>query len=302
MTDATTYTVPKIYNFPHPKLTPIVGIPTAHTIQQLRKEVYGNAIKIPSEQSTYVHMPAIMEPDVYARLPNTVPFVPPEFPGNEPIFPNDADEAGMDRITIQHAKDKKAYDAYTAVLNVLLAQLLLAVEAKYYVELDNPIVGFALVTPRDLLAHLQTAYGTVTCKDIEANRKSLSATWNPNNAIQDIWACITYAKVYAINAGAPLSDGAIMSLTLETLTESGVFTTAIEKWDDKEEEQTWVAFQKHFNKANQTRLEQLTTKQAGYHGENEATDKKPAATPPTAKVPIPTKEPYVVMTDGMTPM
>jgi hypothetical protein len=110
-------------------------------------------------------------------------------------------------------------------------------------------------------------------------------------------------KVYAINAGAPLSDGAIMSLTLETLTESGVFTTAIEKWDDKEEEeQTWVAFQKHFNKANQTRLEQLTTKQAGYHGAHAATDKKPATTPPTAQVPLPTKEPYAVMTDGMTPM
>jgi hypothetical protein len=131
----------------------------------------------------------------------------------------------------------------------------------------------------------------------------LSATWNPDNAIQDIWVRITYAKVYAINAGAPLSDGAIMSLTLETLAESGVFTTAIEKWDDKEEEeQTWVAFQKHFNKANQTRLEQLTTKQAGYHGANAAKDMKPAAMPPTAKVPIPTKEPYVVMTDSMVKM
>lgn len=87
---------------------------------------------------------------------------------------------------------------------------------------------------------------------------------------------------YATAGNEPLSDAAIMRLTLPVFEATGVFTSAVEKWRDLDEANwTLPNYQLHFQKANKERRRKLTAQMAGYHGAHHAaiTSHQPAAAP-----------------------
>jgi len=51
----------------------------------------------------------------------------------------------------------------------LKKQLLTAINCFYLTALDNDTFGFVDVSMATMLAHLHTAYGTITCAELETN-------------------------------------------------------------------------------------------------------------------------------------
>jgi hypothetical protein len=135
---------------------------------------------------------------------------------------------------------------------------------------DDDDFGFADVSPLAMLQHLQATYGQVRPDDLENNRTLLSAVWNHDDPIEEIWMRIRACQAFAATI-EPISNNAAVRLTLTVFEKTGVFASAVDKWRDKPPlELTLPNFIAHFNFENKERLRKLTAQTAGYHGANQA--------------------------------
>lgn len=258
--------------FPHPTLTPITGTPTYKSLQLFKKQLYANARAIHSTLGggNDGHLALVMpNADYLART--GVAFVPPAHPGGLPIHAAGATGPQITEANRQYDHVLTMHTTYTTVQSELKKQILTAVNSRYLSVLEDNDFGFADVTPQAMIAHLLATYGIVTPDDIEANRLTLSAPWNVDEPVEELWLRIHQAQQSAPGA-EPIIDAAAIRLTLTVLEKTGVFTTAIDKWrDTPEAQQTLDAFKTHFNRANKERIRQLTVQTAGYHGANTVT-------------------------------
>jgi hypothetical protein len=140
--------------------------------------------------------------------------------------------------------------------------------------------------------HLRSTYGAITLEDLETNRARLAADWNPDSPLEDVWALIRETQRFAADGHDPISDTTVLSLLLTAFEKSGVFSTAIDKWRDKDPiDWTLANFQPHFTKANveRKRKSKLTTQTGDFHTANAAAGTQPPllSTPPPASTPGP---------------
>ena len=146
---------------------------------------------------------------------------------------------------------------------------LTAVDDKYlknHPKRDD-VFGMSLVEPRAILQYLTTTYGRLSDTDIEANRKKLEETWDPNLDIADLWVRIDDIKATAALAGDEhvIPDGIVISKTIMALTKAGPYEHLVRTWRDKPvKEQTMAAFILHVNHQEKIRLELATAGGAGY--------------------------------------
>lgn len=259
--------------FPHPVLTQVIGTPSSQSIQTLKKELYANARAVHSTNGggQNGHLGLIMPAADYLARTNMA-FPPPAHPGAEPAILPGTPDIDAKRIIRQYESHLKIHETYNAVNEALKQQILLAVHRTYLASLDDAEMGFADVSAQNMLAHLVTRYGSVTGNDIELNRNRLSTTWDPDEPIENVWTRISEVQRYAIRAGIPIHDTAVITLTLAVFTKSGVLDWAIKTWRRKNEaEQTLDHFIEFFTDENKERKNDVTAATAGFHGANAAT-------------------------------
>jgi len=295
---------------PYPILTKIIGQPTNTSITLLTKEIYANALTIPSLRGggAHGHLGFVMDATAYQQH-STTAFALPAHPGATPNHPPGATSA-------QIQESIRAFNALVAehslaitVREELKKQLLLAVDQLYLAALEDPIFGFANVTLAAMLNHLTTTYGTLSCSDLEKNRASIRTLWTPTEPIERLWERLREVRRIATAGADPIADSVAINLTHLLFEATGVFTHACETWLTRPAaNKTMTEFQTFFNAANKERLRRLTTSQAGFHSANvtatdttqagfhsanaTATDKTRAATPPAP--------PVTVTTPGLT--
>jgi hypothetical protein len=227
--------------FPHPILMPIIGEPTIVSIKKLKKQIFTNARAIHSTRGGGAngHLACVI----------------------------------ITETNRQFAHDLAEFSNHNATIEGLKQQILQAIAERYLNILEDDEFGYADVTPIQMLTHIQDTYGQVTNEARETNRNMLSAIWNVDGPIKDVWICIQEAQRFATSIGPDevISDNAAIGLTLAMFEQTGVFGSVTKKWRDKaEEEWTMEVFQAHFNKGNKERICKLTAKAAGYHGANAA--------------------------------
>jgi len=272
---------PATLTFPHPILTPIKGQPTNQSLQLLQKQIYANARAIHSTRGggNHGHLALVMPGPQYLLRTGHV-FVNPIHPGIAPVHGANATGPQITETNRQFAQDLQEHTLFTTVTEELKKQIILAVEPRYLSILEDIDFGFADISSRRMLAHLQAEYGQISNEQIEANRQQLSADWNPDDPIEDLWLRIQEAQRYAVAANEAITNATALRLTLPVFEKTGVFTTAAENWRDRPEaEWTMEAFKLHFTKANKERMRKLTAQGAGYHGANAAINPAPAPAP-----------------------
>ena len=146
-------------------------------------------------------------------------------------------------------------------------------------------MGYSDVDAVDMIKHLEKKYATITSDDIERNRATLSAPWNPDTEIEDLWLRINRAQLFSLDADDnnthKISDAAAIHLTLAMFEKEQLFITYCDTWRDLDKsKRTYTMFQEHFEKANKGRLRKLTADRAGYHGAaNAAQEQQPPVIP-----------------------
>ena len=260
--------------FPHKALTKIVGQPTPLALQRLRTELIANAMAVPSTRGGGIngHLCLLLTDEEYEDLSPGVPFDAPVHPGPVPDHHANATNAQIAQANSAYDRLILDTDKYLLVQNALRAQILEAVEPIYYDILRNRDFGFARVKPIQILQHLQQKFGKVTTSDLRKNLATLGATWNPDDPIDTLWTRVRECQDFALGTSETISDDMAMLILLDTFAAAGVMAPYINEWKRREtDEQTYEAFQRHFTKANKVRVDELTTKTAGFQTAHAAT-------------------------------
>jgi len=284
--------------FPHSTLTPINGKPTNTTLQLLQRQLFTNARAITSPRGggTNGHLALLLDDDTYLARAGT-PFLIPMHPGPAPEHIAGATAAQIAETNRLYTQELSDISLYHRVATALKAQLLAAIDDTFLRALEDPDFGFADVTPRQMLHHLQSRYGVLTPEELEINRSALSQPWNPEAPIEQLWATINNIRRVATVGGVPITDITTITLTLAMFEKSGLLATTTEKFRLRPvAEWAMDVFQADFELGNQERLRKLTAGAAGFHGAHLATPPPSTPTGPgvtlaIAAAAIPTRPP-----------
>jgi hypothetical protein len=289
------------FNFPFETLTPIEGKPTNTTLQLLQRQLYTNARAVDSPRGggTHGHM-AMLLGDAEYLARTGVPFLVPVHPGAAPdaaVGATAAQIAEAIRVYNQTLADVTLYNRLSAALT---AQILTAVNASFLSALEDPDFGFSDVTPRAMLEHLRTEYGTMTPEELERNRAALSDPWNLDDPIEDLWAKIANIQRVAALGHVPIPNITVITLTLAMLEKTGLLATTTEKFRLRPiDDWTLATFKAEFKLGNQERVRKLTAGTAGFHGAHQAIVTTPVSTAAVAVVtPTSAPAPVHVSIDG----
>lgn len=244
------------FTVPHDPLTPLDPQckPSPAEIRQLRKELYDNAQAITTSLGggQHGHLGLLMPAAEYANMAGAAPYAIPA----PPVAPDYTGATTVEREAMKDAYSaaKTTYNEARAFHNFIKAQIIKAVPELYIGILADDTLGYATVTPKDLLAHLVSDYGKITPKEIRANLARISAPWDPATPIEQIFINGTRCCKFAADGNDPICDAAYVRILVDIFTASGVLDKAVEDWEDKpEHEQTPANARIHFTKADNNR-------------------------------------------------
>ena len=276
------------FSFPYEVLTPIEGKPTNTTLQLLQRQLYTNvrAVESPRGGGTHGHLALLLSDADYLARTGFL-FLVPVHPGVAPPGGGTAAQiAESVRVYNQAVADATLYNRLSAAIT---AQILAAVNYSFLSALEDPDFGFGDVSPRAMLTHLQTEYGTMTPEELETNRAALSEPWNLDDPIEDLWAKIANIQRVATVGGVAIPVVTVITLTLAMFEKTGLLSTTTEKFRLRPmAEWTYDIFQADFKLGNQERIRKLTAGMAGYHGANHVsgTNNPTTPAPPSAAAAI----------------
>jgi hypothetical protein len=257
------------FTFPHLTLTPLNGKPTAATIKQLTREVYAHARSVHSTRGggggANGHLATCVTAATYLARAGQ-PFDAPLHPGPQPVHAANATGPQITPTNRQYDQDLLDFETHQAVTESIRKQMLEAIVPTYYGVLADNIFGYADVTIVQLLEHITAEYGTLTPIDLELNRNLLKEAWNPDDDFANLWTHIKTIRKIALDGGDAILDTTTVELTLVALRQAGVYSHAIQTWDDKaDNEQTYANFRMHFAQQEKIRLRNVTAKASRYH-------------------------------------
>ena len=264
--------------FPNEELTPLTAQekPSNATLRVLKRELYDNAMSVPSIRGGggHGHLAITMSDAAYTTLAGTA-FVVPTHPGPRPVHPANATGPQVKEINRQFLSDLQEFQTYKAVEAQLKKQLIKAVPNVFIDELKDQLFGYGNVAVRAILEHLDTMYRQVTPDDLNKNLDNLNRQWSPEQPLETLFTQINNCREFAEDHD-PITVAAAIRAGELNLEKSGVFIDALKDWRKKATaDRTWVNFKSHFNEADKERLRQLTTHGAGYLAKGEEAEKPP---------------------------
>ena len=221
--------------FPKEELTPfpIESTPTSNTVNTLIKEIYSNAVSIPSPQGggQHGHLGIVMPAADYLGLGGgVVPWVNPVDPG--PLVAPGGAAAVIANATAAWEEEKRIFHTFVLVKTTIKNQILKAVPDVYLNALAHPMLGFANVEPNQMLAHLLATYGTITTEDLKENEALLTAPWDINQPTETVFDRAVKVQAFA-QPHEPIADGTVVRKILEVFEQSGVLADACKDWTKK---------------------------------------------------------------------
>ena len=256
-------------------LTRIVGKPTTIAVNRLKKEMYDRAANIPTaDHAPFGHLGAVMpDPDYQALTGHAFPV--PEHPGA--LDQLQGGVVAVAEATREWTAQVLAAVTYQKAMKRLADLIRAAIEVQYIASLEDPVLGFGNVSALALLAHIVRKYATMTPKEAEDMRTTLTAAINLDDPLESLWMKITNVQ-HAVARIAPITDATAITLTLNAFKETGVYDIDVTDWKKKPEaDKTMANFRDHFDEADKERRLNLTAGAAGLHGANGAINQAPAA-------------------------
>jgi hypothetical protein len=253
----------------------IEGQPTLPKLQKLQRQLYENTRAVDSYQGggMWGHIGMIMSPTAYAiksPIPYTAPPAPPRYPA--PGATPDVTETNRIAHKDQLYQVKLHQYMYVEAKKFIVK----AVEPVYLRALQHPVEGLDDKSPWELLDHLFTNYGVPTDLDIQQNRDTMTADFNPDEPIEAYFNRIEECMRFAADNNVPISDREATAIMYQGMVKSGVFGHETANWNSRTQaNKSYDNFVDVFTRANKARCENLTTTGAVYHGAHAVTPTKP---------------------------
>ena len=265
--------------FTHATPSKIIGEPTYQSIKALHDHLKDNAscITCTLGGGAHGHLALVLDPGLYHQITGNN-FVVPANPGPHAIIPTGTNLNVQRQLIRNFETENFVYQTCTRTDQALKQQLLESVDDTYVEALQDPHTGYSQVTTLQLLQHLSTTYGNVTAFDLQDNYKKLTAPYDPNLLISQLFKQIEDAGAFAAAAGAPFSDRQIIDNAYLLVLGTHEYKDECKEWIRRPlPAQTWANFKTAFNQAYRERqtikkLEQQGNAQAHFGANATAND------------------------------
>jgi hypothetical protein len=182
-----------VESFPHPIVPTAQGEPDYQTIHATRKFLQANsrAINIHLAGGTLGHLGLIISDASYAMIApatsdETTLWIPPQAPGRAPAT-TDGTASQISPARHLREEDVQTYQTCTSVQQALKKQIISVFEPMYLDILNNNMVGYAIISARDMLDHLFETYGNITAVDLEINFEHMRRAWDPQHPVKTLF-------------------------------------------------------------------------------------------------------------------
>lgn len=251
-------TGPKTFSLDHDPLTPLdkFSTPTPEAVRKLRQEVYANAQSVASNHGggNHGHLGMVMPPGDYTRI--STGGAEYSFPTQPAIPTYSANAATRGRQRDQYERNLRDYDEARALRNQLKSQLIRAIPEAHRDVLADPDLGYANVTPFDILHHMIETYGEISEQDLQHNLQTLVAPWDPETTITGVFINGNRCRKLAAEGGDPISDRTYTRALVTIFRNSGVMEEALKDWEKLPKAQKTVGNAiKHFTEHDKLRRE-----------------------------------------------
>ena len=195
--------------FELPQLTRIIGEPSTATLIDLRNEIRCNAQSVTTTLGggKYGHLGLVMSATAYQALPDTVPYLRPEYLGPFRIEQRNATETEIAQEKADYDESIRLWREVKAVERALVQQIVAAVEPKYLKALRKQLTTKIMRDVKGILSYLFDNYGKVppaVLKDMK--RKVEDYDLDPNDPVDLLFVEIDeLSNIYNLQKN-PMTD------------------------------------------------------------------------------------------------
>jgi hypothetical protein len=113
------------------------------------------------------------------------------------------------------------------------------------------MVGYAIISPRDMVDHLFDTYGNITAVDLEINFEHMRRAWDPRQPVYSLFKqiqdCADYSESWGVLTGHPQHINVGYAKIFATYH----FMSPCCRWNEKSTvEKTWTHIKSHFAAAH----------------------------------------------------
>lgn len=257
-------------SMPYKELTKPEGRPTPLEMATIWQQLYANATSVFTNLSAlfgFLYL-LIFTAAEYATLTGEV-FVEPVHPGDNPNIPqqNPTQHQLLEAQRL-HQHQLNTYNLYAMVNTILKAMIMRAFDEIYYHDLKHAQTHYSQVTARQLWKHLMDNYGKLSRDDLDKNEQAMNKEWTTAQPLEQLWKQMDTAKAIA-GTQEPISDTTMIRVSIKNLRNVPEFKSGLAKFNELDDaQQTWAQLKTIMNKADKSRLLDLSTQDAGYHSAN----------------------------------
>jgi hypothetical protein len=236
-------------SFPHPLLSTVQGDPDYQTIHATRRFLQANSRDIGTHLGggTLGHLGLIISDASYAMIVPTTAvettlWITPQAPGRAPA----ATDGTASQISAAHhnwEEDVRTYRTYTSVQQALKKQIISVFEPMYLDILNDNMMGYANISPREMFDHLFETYGNITAVDLEINFEHMRRAWDPHQPVETLFKQIQDCANYSESGGVLIVHPQQINIGYAKIFATGHFMSACRRWKEKPTaEKTWAQF------------------------------------------------------------
>jgi hypothetical protein len=240
-------------SFPRPVLPTVQGEPDYQTIHATRKFLQANSRAIDSHlgRGTLGHLGLIISDASYAMITPATSneptfWITPQAPGRAPAT-TDGTAAQISAARHIWEEDVQTYQTCTSVQQALNKQIISVFEPMYLDILNENMVGYANISARGMLYHLNKTYGNITAVDLEINFKHMRRAWDPQQQVETLFKQIQDCADYSESGGVLIGHPQQINVGYAKIFATGHFMSACRRCNKKHTvEKTWTQFKSHF--------------------------------------------------------
>jgi hypothetical protein len=172
------------------------------------------------------HLGMLMPTAAYTSISTgNVEYIFPDKP--EIPFYSGSSRSTRDRQHAQYKLDLKEYEEAQTLRNPLKGLLIQATPESYREVLADTTIGYANVTPKDILQHMMDNYGEITEQDLQHNYETLKAPWDLDTTIAVVFIRGNQCCKFTEEGGDPIMDRFYIRALVTIFRNSGVMEDAV---------------------------------------------------------------------------
>jgi len=196
--------------------TPIRGLPIYSALKRLKTELQANASSVETDLGggNHGYLGLVLTDAEYNSIPNTQPFVPPNYPPPLTI-PSTATAIQALQMKENHNEQKRLYYECKNVEKALLRHAQEALEDQYVAALVDPYTNLIASDIPDTLDYLFYNFGKVSSEEVlQRESEVMSMTWLASDPIILLTKPLEDLNKLATHAGVPYTPKQILEKAL----------------------------------------------------------------------------------------